>query len=109
MTTRSRRRPRRARCNSTHEFAKRVQALKQEWLEKAGNPRPQSGVSPEAARQALNRLEAAGVLQNISAGKRNRAFETVGLFALLDAFGTRPRAGRTRPDPFAALKRGLCC
>ena len=99
-----------ASADGAREFAKRVQALKQEWLEKAGNPRPQSGarklidelpvhpvvdlrtvrtitgVSPEAARQALNRLEAAGVLQNISAGKRNRAFETVGLFALLDAF-----------------------
>src|SRR4029077_17083162 len=91
------------------DFATRVRELQRDWLELAGNPRPQSGakklidelpshpvvnsrtvqeitgVSPESARQAVNRLEAAGVLRSISVGRRNRAFETVGLFALLDA------------------------
>ena len=92
------------------EFARRVRELQKHWLEMAGRPRPQSGAkklidllpmhpvvnlrtvqtitgtSAEAARQALNRLEQAGVLRNISVGRRNRAFESVGLFALLDAF-----------------------
>jgi Fic family protein len=99
-----------AAADGAREFARNVAALQRQWLQKAGNPRPQSGarklidalamhpvvnlrtvqeitnVSPEAARQALNRLEEAGVLRNVSAGRRNRAFESVGLFALLDSF-----------------------
>jgi Fic family protein len=99
-----------AAADGARQFAARVRALQDDWLEMAGNPRPQSGakkliealpvhpivnlrtvqeitgVSPEAARQALNRLQDAGVLRSISIGRRNRAFETVGLFALLDAF-----------------------
>ena len=99
-----------ASADGARRFAGRVRALQRDWLEAAGNPRPQSGarklidqlpahpvvnlrtvqeitgVSPEAARQALNRLDEAGVIQAISAGRRNRAFETLGLFALLDAF-----------------------
>jgi Fic family protein len=97
-------------ADGAREFARAVSALQQEWLEMAGNPRPQSGarrlvdalpahpvvnlrtvreitgVRAEAARQALNRLERAGVLRNISVGRRNRAFESGGLFALLNAF-----------------------
>jgi Fic family protein len=97
-------------ADGAHEFAERVRELQLNWMQMAGNPRPQSGakklidalpahpvvnlhsvqeitgVSAEAARQALNRLEAAGVLRKISVGRRNRAFESVGLFALLDAF-----------------------
>jgi len=99
-----------AAADGAREFGKKVAALQQQWRELAGNPRPQSGarklidalpvhpvvnlktvqevtnVSPEAARQALNRLEEAGVLRTISVGRRNRAFESVGLFALLDSF-----------------------
>lgn len=41
--------------------------------------------SDEAARLALKQLEAAGVVKQISVGKRNRAFEAVGLFELIDS------------------------
>jgi len=99
-----------AAADGAREFAGRVTALQQQWRKSSGDPRPQSGarklidvlpahpvvnlrtvqeitgVSPEAARQAINRLEDAGVLRSVSVGRRNRAFESVGLFALLDAF-----------------------
>ena len=94
------------------EFADRVAALQEGWLEQAGNPRQGSGArkliealpahpvidvnsvqdligakSQESARQAIIRLEEADVLRPISAGrKRGRIWETVGLFDLLDSF-----------------------
>jgi hypothetical protein len=43
-----------------------------------------TGASDEAVRLALNRLEAARVLRQTTVGWRNRAFECVGPFALLD-------------------------
>jgi Fic family protein len=56
-------------------------------------------VSDPAAWGALQRLEGAGVLQQITVGRRNRAYEAVGLFDVVDRFerelATRP--GRTRP------------
>ena len=97
-------------ADGARDFAEKVSQLQKEWSRMAGYPRPQSGarklidvlpahpvvnlrtvqeltgVSAEAARQALNRLEEAGVLQTISVGRRNRAFEAVGLFLLLDSF-----------------------
>jgi Fic family protein len=98
-------------ARGAHVFAERVEALKEEWREQAGHPRRGSAAaalidrlashpivdlrsareltaaSDEAARLALARLERAGVLSPTRAGvKRNRAWETVGLFALLDDF-----------------------
>jgi len=42
------------------------------------------GGSKEQARLAVARLEEAGVLRQTTVGKRNRAWESVGLFDLLD-------------------------
>lgn len=91
-------------------LAESIANLQEEWLEQAGNPRMGSaprrliesipaqpvltlahaveltGLSDEASRQALNRLEAAGVIRETTAGKRNRVWESVGLFALMDEF-----------------------
>ena len=89
----------------------------------AGNPRPQTaarklieqlpsypvvniktaqqitGMTSEAARTGLNRLEDAGILRQVSVGRRNRAYETVGLFALLDSLERDlGRQGRTPPE-----------
>lgn len=47
------------------------------------NPRD-AEISGEAARLGLKQLEAAGVVKQISVGKRNRAFEAVGLFEVID-------------------------
>lgn len=94
------------------EFADRVAARQERWLEQTGNPRKDSGArkliealpahpvvdvnsvqgligakSQESARQAIIRLEEADVLRPVSAGrKRGRIWETVGLFDLLDSF-----------------------
>jgi hypothetical protein len=44
------------------------------------------GVSNEAARTALNRLELAGVLRLVTVGRRNRAWAALEVFELLDEF-----------------------
>jgi Fic family protein len=103
-------------------FAGRVASLQQRWTEQAGRPRRNSGPlrliellpsqpivdvktaarllggTDERARQAILRLEAAGVLRQTSVGRRNRAWESVGLFDLLDRFerelGSPERAPR---------------
>jgi Fic family protein len=91
-------------------FAARVSALQARWAEQAGNPRSGSGPlrliellpsrpiidvktaaqmlggTDERARQAVLRLETAGVLRQTTVGRRNRAWECVGLFDLLDGF-----------------------
>jgi Fic family protein len=91
-------------------FAGEVGALQAQWLGQAASPRGGSGPrrlvellpshpvldvataarllggSSEQARQAILRLETADVLHQITVGKRNRAWESVGLFDLLDRF-----------------------
>ena len=112
-------------CSESLALAGRIEALQARWRDAAGRPRAGSAAarliallpdhpivdlasaceltdaSDEAVRLALNRLAGAGVLRQVSAGKRNRAFECVGLFDLLDAFERRvgdpsraPRATR---------------
>lgn len=44
------------------------------------------GGSAERSRQAIARLERAGIVRQTTAGKRNRAWEGLGLFDLLDRF-----------------------
>lgn len=90
------------------EFADRVGQLQRQWLELAGDPRHGSGPrrliellpekpivdvktatqllggSEERARLAILRLEEAGILRQTGVGRRNRAWESVGLFDLLD-------------------------
>jgi Fic family protein len=91
-------------------FAGRVAELQRRWTAQAGNPRRHSGPlhlielvpsqpivnvrtaaqllggTEERARQAILRLEQAGVLRQTAVGRRNRAWECVGLFDLLDRF-----------------------
>lgn len=100
----------RAAANGATSFAARIAALQATWLRKAGDPRSDSAtrkligllpshpildvktaetiakVSNEAARLAMDRLERSGVLKRINVGKRNRAWEAIGLFDLLNAF-----------------------
>ena len=54
-----------------------------------------TGRSHVAARNALNRLEEARVLQRVTVGKRNRMWESTGLFALVDEM-ERALSGGTR-------------
>jgi Fic family protein len=89
-------------------FAQRVRDLQKSWLDAAGNPRGGSAAaklievlpahpvvnlrtameltnsSDEAVLRAFSRLAGAGVIRQTTVGKRNRAFESVGLFALMD-------------------------
>jgi Fic family protein len=104
-------------------LADRVAALQERWRVKAKAPRASSAadriiallpaypivgqnlarellrVSDPAAWGALQRLEGAGVLHQITVGRRNRAYEAVGLFEVVDRFerelATPP--GRARP------------
>jgi Fic family protein len=104
-------------------FAGHVGELQARWIEQAGNPRRNSGPlrliellpsqpivnvkaaaqllsgTEERARQAIVRLEQAGVLQQTTVGRRNRAWECVGLFDLLDRFERElgPAARTPRP------------
>lgn len=97
-------------ATGAREFAARVADLQRRWIEKAGNPRKGSGAlrliellpsqpivnvktaaellggTEERARLAIRRLEDAGVLRQTSVGRRNRAWECVGLFDQLDRF-----------------------
>jgi Fic family protein len=97
-------------AEGARQFATAVAALQERWLEAAGSPRTGSGPrgliellpshpivdvrtaadllggSAERARQAISRLEQAGVLRETSGARRNRAWESIGLFDLLDRF-----------------------
>ncbi|MFN8232571.1 MAG: hypothetical protein U0V56_03550 [Actinomycetota bacterium] len=50
------------------------------------------GVSDEAARLALTRLEGDGVLRQVTVGRRNRAWAAVEVFELLDDFDATIRS-----------------
>lgn len=91
-------------------FAAGVAELQGRWVEQADNPRRSSGPlrliellpsqpiinvksaarllggTEECARQAILRLEHAGVLRQTAVGRRNRTWECVGLFDLPDRF-----------------------
>lgn len=106
-------------------FGVQVADLQRRWMEKASSPRKGSGArhliellpsqpiidvktgaqllggTEERARLAILRLEKAGVLHQITVGRRNRAWECAGLFDLLDRFeqdlgptGRTPRSTR---------------
>src|SRR2546422_7259726 len=105
-------------------LAGRIDDLKGQWRVRAGSPRAGSaadriieilpvhpvldlrtteellGISDEAARLGLDRLERTGVVQEITKRKRGRAWECVGLFRLLDQFertlATPPGAAQRR-------------
>lgn len=95
-------------ADSSENLAAAVRALQRHWRESAGSPRSDSaasrliaalpaypvltlpvacevtGASDEACRKALNALQAAGVLRETTSGRRNRVWESVGLFDVLD-------------------------
>jgi hypothetical protein len=110
-------------ASGARQFAADVIELQKRWMKQVGNPRKGSGPrhliellpsqpivsvktaaqllggSEERARQAISRLERAGVLRQTSVGRRNRAWECVGLFDQLDRFERElGPAGRT-PRP----------
>lgn len=102
-------------------LAGKVSDLQGAWREQAGAPRRDSaaaaiidalpahpiidadraaevsGRSLAAARNALNQLEQAGVLAKVTVGKRNRMWESTGLFALVDDMERELSAGQRGP------------
>lgn len=92
------------------DLAASITGLRGDWLQRAGRPRAKSAprlliegliqhpiltvpsaeeiasVSNEAARTALNRLAEAGVVTQITLGRRNRAWAAEEVFDLLDEF-----------------------
>lgn len=107
-------------------LAGQVSGLQDHWRQMAGNPRRDSaaaaiicalpahpildaasaaseiGRSEVAARQALNQLTAAGVLAQVTVGRRNRMWESVGLFGLVDDMERELSAGARRPPGWLA-------
>jgi Fic family protein len=67
------------------------------------------GVSDEAARLGIERLEKAGVVKEVTRRKWGRAWEAVGLFALLDGFerklATAPERVQKRAAPRDTVKK----
>ncbi len=110
-------------CDGAEALAGRIETLQERWRTQAGSPRAGSaadnliavlpvhpvldlrsaqsvlGISDEAARLGIERLERAGVIREITKRKRGRAWECVGLFALLDQFERTlaTSAGSNRP------------
>jgi len=112
-------------CRAARHLAERIDELEAEWLRKAENPRVGStsrmllellpgkpmlrtsdviemtGASSSAANRAVNDLATAGVLKQVTVGKRNRAWEAVGLLTLADEFErtlATPVLGDGRPS-----------
>lgn len=101
-------------------FSSHIEALKSRWRAAAKLPRPHSAASAlieflpshpilnvsaaqtllarsnQAARLAMMQLERAGVVKQLSVGRRNRAWEATGLFELINAFESRLAAWRGR-------------
>jgi len=97
-------------------LASAIDRLRTQWREAVGRPRSGSAadkliealpghpildvgtaeriasVSNQAARLAMIQLEEAGVIKRINAGKRNRAWEAVGLFEVVEISERRLRA-----------------
>lgn len=61
-----------------------IEALPAHPILNAADAAALTGRSEQRARTALNQLEADGVLAQVTLGRRNRAWESVGLFALVD-------------------------
>ena len=104
-------------AHASLELADQIAELQEQWREQAGRPRSDSaaeqviqllpaepvltiemvaarlGRSDEAARQALNKLEDTGIIQLTTVAKRNRAWESIGVFALVDEMERRLSAG----------------
>jgi Fic family protein len=112
---------------ASERLASQVRELQRRWRARAGNPRSDSaasrliaalpaypvltlatagqvtGLSDEACRNALNALQTAGVLRETTSGKRNRVWESVGLFDILDRLERETGAEGRAPAP--TLKR----
>jgi Fic family protein len=104
-------------AHASIELADQIAELQAQWREQAGRPRADSaaeqiirllpaepvltvqmaasrlGRSDEAVRLALNKLERAGVVQLTTVAKRDRAWESIGVFALVDEMERRLSAG----------------
>lgn len=66
------------------------------------------GVSDEATRLGIERLEAAGVVREVTKRKWGRAWESVGFFALLDGFERKLATGRAkRAAPRETARRAV--
>lgn len=115
-------------ATKARDFAGRVVDLQHRWIDQVGNPRRGSGPlrlvellpsqpivdvktaaqllggTDERARLAISRLEQGGVLRQTTVGRRNRVWECVGLFDLLDRFERElgPPERNPGPEPVAA-------
>jgi Fic family protein len=121
-------------CSEAEGLAGRIAGLKERWRAAAELPRRGSaadklieilpvhpvidlrtsekilGISDEAVRLGIERLQQAGVVREITYRKRGRAWESVGLFAVLDEFErrlARTGPGQERPAPRPAKPKSV--
>lgn len=116
-----------AASHQAERFAQRIALLQDEWRRRAKVRRRGSaaaalieklpsqpvvdvksaqavvGGSDERARLALNRLEQAGVLEQVTMGRRNRAWEAVGLYEALNSFERELATPERSSDPTRAV------
>jgi len=113
-----------------HKLARRIEALRDAWLERLGQPRRDAstrtlaeqlaaepilsvaraaqlaGVSDTAAARAVAALEAAGILRLASKQAWGRRWEAPEVFALLDAFERDLATPEDAPRPVRPVPRG---
>lgn len=116
-------------CRAARNLSAQLDELEAKWIGQAGTPREGSaarriiqglpgqpvfratdaiestGASKSAVHDAIKSLESAGVVKQVTVGKRNRAWEAVGLLRLLDEFERRvatpdAREKLARPAPY---------
>ena len=97
-------------CRAARMLGGRIEGLQKQWMQDAGMPRAGSaarrvieglpvqpvfraaelvkttGASKSAMHEAITALQRAGVIKQVTVGKRNRAWEAIGLLNLLDEF-----------------------
>ncbi|HEX9243983.1 MAG TPA: Fic family protein [Anaeromyxobacter sp.] len=122
----------RSAAKKSADLARDIAAMQAAWRQRAGNPRADSSAeglivalpaypvltaasaakvldrSVQAANTALAVLENAGVLKQVSLGRRNRAFEAPELLNLVSAFERElaiPDTGGSPPRPRHAARR----
>lgn len=120
-------------CVDARRFVQSVQELEFGWRDQLGPVRANSAASAllaelprlpvftintaaetlqrswDAVNQAVTRLEAAGVVRQVTIGRRNRAYEVVGLFEAMTAYErilASPAADTTIAPPIRPVPAG---
>lgn len=73
-------------CVDARQFVRSVEDVELQWRHRLDRSGPAAPRSWDAVNQAVLRLEQAGVVRQVTIGRRNRAYEIVGLFEAMTAY-----------------------